>query len=106
MTKEKRTEKKAWMAGFLIVFLTLLATPVVAKSISLKGIGAVPIIAIAIGIVIILLQLIPAMILFFSFVGTLSAMAFKGRKIVEEAVDKGAEAIGIPRCDPMGLEHE
>ena len=106
MLKGKKAERKAWMAGFCLILLTLLATPVFAKTISLKGIGAVPILALIIGIIIVLLQLIPAAILFFSFVGTLSAMVFKGRMVTAEEVDEGTEAIAIPRYEPIRIEGE
>ncbi len=106
MLKEKKTEKKAWMVGFVIIFLTLLATPVFAKAISLKGIGTVPTIGIIIGIIIVLLQLVPAAILFFSFIGSICAMIFKGTRIMEGAAEKGTETIAIPRYEPIGIENE
>ncbi len=106
MFKERRREKKAWMVGFVIIFLTLLATPVFAKAISLKGIGAVPMIALIIGVIIVLLQLIPAAILFFSFIGSICAMVFRGSRIMESAAEDEAETIAIPRYEPVGAQNE
>jgi len=106
MLKEKRTTKKAWITGLIIIFLTLMASPVFAKTISIKGIGAVPLIAVIIGIIIVLLQLIPAAILFFSFIGTISAMVFKGKKTMEEVVDEEKETVPIPGYEPIPIKNE
>ena len=62
------------------------------KSISLKDAGVALWIFIIIGSVIVLLQLIPAAILFFSFVGTSSNMVFKRKKEGE----KGAAEEKVP----------
>lgn len=65
----------------------LMATPAFAKSITLKDAGFALWIFIIIGAVIVLLQLIPAAILFFSFVGTTSTLVFRGKKKEEEAAE-------------------
>jgi hypothetical protein len=53
---------------------------------------------IIIGAVIILLQLIPAAILFFSFIGTATTMAFKkGKKVEEEVLLPGAEPVAVKK---------
>ena len=57
--------------------MILLATPAFARSIELKGAGTALWIFMIIGAIIVLLQLIPAAILFFSFIGTATTMAFK-----------------------------
>lgn len=106
MLKEKKREKKAWMVGFVIIFLTLLATPVFAKAISLKGIGALPTVVLIVGIIIVLLQLVPAAILFFSFVGSLCAMIFRGARVMESATGDETETITIPRYERAGAENE
>ncbi len=59
----------------------LAATPAFAKGINLKDAGISLWIFLIIGAMIVLLQLIPAAILFFSFIGTTSAMVFKGKRI-------------------------
>jgi hypothetical protein len=69
-----------------------MATPAFAKSISLKDAGVTLWIFIIIGTVIVLLQLIPAAILFFSFVGTSSNMVFKRKKKGEKTA---AEEEGV-----------
>jgi len=65
----------------------LMVAPAFAKSISLKDAGIGLWIFAVIGAVIVLLQLIPAAILFFSFIGTTSAVVFKGKKREEEQTE-------------------
>ena len=77
--------KKTGLAGLMIGLTTLMATPAFARSISLKDTGVAFWIFIIIGAIIVLLQLIPAAILFFSFIGTTSSMVFKHKKTPEEA---------------------
>ena len=62
------SEKKHRLAGLIIGLTTLMATPAFARSVSLKDAGLAFWIFIIIGAIIVLLQLIPALILFFSFV--------------------------------------
>ncbi len=88
-TKEEiKMEKtrKALKVGLMVGLITLTASPAFARSISLKGAGAALWIFIIIGAIIVLLQLIPALILFFSFVGTSMTLALKKEKKVEEEV--------------------
>ena len=68
------SEKKHRLAGLMIGLTTLMATPAYAKSISVKDGAAFWIFAI-IGAIIILLQLIPAIILFLSIVGTRTGLS-------------------------------
>ena len=77
---------KAVVAGLIVGMMSFLATPAFARSISLKEAGIGLWIFIIIGAVIVLLQLIPALILFFSFIGTTSSMVFRQKKTVEEEV--------------------
>jgi hypothetical protein len=83
------TIKKWVMMGMVGLTPLCVATPAFARTISLEDAGVALWIFVAIGAVIILLQLVPAAILFFSFIGTTSAMVFKGKKVKEE---KEAEA--------------
>lgn len=76
--------RKGWMAIVVIGLVMLMATPAFARSISMKDAGMGLWIFMIIGAVIILLQLIPAAILFFSFIGTTSAMVFKGKNGKEQ----------------------
>jgi hypothetical protein len=71
--------KKARLAGLMTGLTTLMATPAFARSISLKGSGVAFWIFIIIGAIIVLLQLIPAIILFFSFVGTMTGFSQRRR---------------------------
>jgi len=68
------SEKKHRLTGLMIGLITLIATPAFAKSISVKDGAAFWIFAI-IGAIIILLQLIPAIILFLSLVGTRTGLS-------------------------------
>ena len=68
------SEKKHRLAGLMIGLTTLMATPAYARSISLKDAGVAFWIFIIIGAILVLLQLIPAIILFFSFVGTMTGL--------------------------------
>lgn len=90
-------KREALKTGMMGVALTLLATPAFARSIDLKGAGTALWIFLIVGAVIVLLQLIPAAILFFSFIGTATSAALKGRKKVEE------EAI-LPGVEPEAVK--
>jgi Zn-dependent protease with chaperone function len=88
--------RKTWVVGLTSGLITLMATPAFAKSISLKDAGVALWIFIIIGTVIVLLQLIPAAILFFSFVGTSSNMVFKRKREGEKAAaEENAVLTGI-----------
>jgi len=63
------SEKKHRLAGLMIGLTTLMATPAFARSISFKDTGLAFWIFIIVGAIIVLLQLIPAIALFLSFVG-------------------------------------
>jgi hypothetical protein len=96
--EETKMEKKmkALKVGLMIGLISLMATPAFARSIDLKGAGTALWIFIIIGAIIVLLQLIPAAILFFSFIGTTTAIAFKkGKKVEEEVVLPGAEPVAV-----------
>jgi hypothetical protein len=62
-------------------FFVLMATTAFARSLNFKDAGISLWIFVIIGGMLILLQLIPAGILFFSFIGSASALAFKQKKI-------------------------
>jgi hypothetical protein len=87
---------KGLKVGLMVGLMTLMATPAFARAISLKGAGTALWIFIIIGAIIVLLQLIPAAILFFSFIGTATTMAFKTeKKVEEEVVIPGAELVVV-----------
>ncbi len=89
---------KALKVGLMVGLITLIASPAFARSISLKDAGMALWVFIIIGAVIILLQLIPAAILFFSFIGTATTMAFKkGKKVEEEVLLPGAEPVAVKK---------
>ena len=91
----KREMLKTGMMGAVMALLT---TPAFARSVELKEAGAALWVFVAIGAVIVLLQLIPAAILFFSFIGTTASMALKKEKRVEEEVTvPGFEPVVVKR---------
>jgi membrane associated rhomboid family serine protease len=90
--------KKTLTVGLMVALISLIASPAFARSISLKGAGTALWIFIIIGAIIVLLQLIPAAILFFSFVGTTTPMAFKeGKRGEEGVVLRGAEPVVVKK---------
>jgi hypothetical protein len=87
---------KGIKVGLMVGLITLMASPAFARSISLRESGTALWIFLIIGAAIVLLQLIPAAILFFSFIGTATTMAFKKeKKVEEEVVIPGAEAVPV-----------
>jgi len=92
---EKRQALKVWVIG---AAMTLLATPAFARSIELKGAGTTLWIFLIIGAIIVLLQLVPAAILFFSFIGTATTAALKQeKKVEEEAVLPGSAPVAVKK---------
>jgi hypothetical protein len=91
---EKRGILKTGVTGAAI---TLFATPAFARSIELEGAGAALWVFLIVGAIIVLLQLIPAAILFFSFIGTATTMAVKKEK-------KAEEKVLLPGVEPLGVK--
>lgn len=81
---EKRM--KGLKIGLMAGLVTLASSPAFARSISLREGGTALWIFLIVGALIILLQLIPAAILFFSFIGTATTSLFKKEKSAEEEV--------------------
>ena len=82
--------------GLMAGLITLMASPAFARSINWKESGTALWIFLIIGAIIILLQLIPAMILFFSFIGTTTPMVFKkGKKVEEEVLLPDAQPVRV-----------
>jgi uncharacterized membrane protein len=94
--------KRSWLTGLTVGLVTLMATPAFARSISLKDAGVALWVFIIIGAVIVLLQLIPALILFFAFIGTSSSMIFKKKKAPEEVAEE--EKVALPGYEPAAVE--
>ena len=89
---------KALKVGLMVGLITLMASPAFARSINLKEAGTALWIFIIVGAIIVLLQLIPAAILFFSFIGTATTMVFKKEKRAEEEVlVPGAEPVAVKK---------
>lgn len=102
MLKERKSRLAGLMAGLIIPLSAGVATPAFARSISLQDAGVTLWIFIIIGAVIVLLQLIPAAILFFSFVGTSSSMVFKRKREVGEMA--GEEKAVLPGIEPAPVK--
>lgn len=96
--------KEARLAMNVLAMVSLTATPAFARTISLKDAGIALWIFIIIGAVIVLLQLIPAAILFFSFIGGASASVFKGKKVTEEVAAEEKEKVVLPGYEPVPQE--
>jgi len=91
-------KKEALKIALMGAAMTLIATPAFARSIELKGAGTALWIFLIVGSMIVLLQLIPAGILFFSFVGSATTAALKKEKRVEEeAVLPGSEPVAVKK---------
>ncbi len=89
---------KGLKVGLMVGLMSLAASPAFARSMSLKEAGPVLWVFVVIGAIIILLQLIPAAILFFSFIGTATTMAFKKvKKVEEEVVVPGAAPVAVKK---------
>jgi len=87
---------KGLRVALMVGLISLMASPAFARSITLKGAGTTLWIFIIIGSIIVLLQLIPAAILFFSFVGTATTTALKPNKAEEEVV--------LPETEPVAVK--
>ena len=86
----------------MVLGVTLTAAPAFAKSFSMRDAGVSLWIFIIIGAFIVLLQLIPAAILFFSFIGTGTAMVFRRKKALEGEREK--EEVILPGYGPVKNE--
>jgi hypothetical protein len=84
---------KGIKVGLMAGLITLMASTAFAKSISLKDGGTMLWIFIIVGAIIVLRQLIPAAILFFSFVRTATKRALKKEKKAKEVALPGAEPV-------------
>jgi len=94
--------RRIWLAGLVFGLTTLMAPPAFARSISLKDGGIALWVFIIVGALIVLLQLIPAAILFFSFIGTSSSMVFRRKKEVEEVAAE--EKTSLPGIEPAPVK--
>jgi|WetSurMetagenome_2_1015567.scaffolds.fasta_scaffold378710_2 hypothetical protein len=96
--------QKIFLTLLMIVGATLMATPVLAKGFNVKDAGISLWFFIIIGVMIILLQLIPAAILFFSFIGSASAFAIRREKGSEKDGVKEETPMGLPGHEPLTVE--
>jgi hypothetical protein len=87
---------------FLIAgFLSLISTPAFARSVSMKDAGIALWIFVIIGAIIVLLQLIPAAILFFTFIGTSAGLIVK-KKAPEKAATE--DKASVPGYEPVVVQ--
>jgi hypothetical protein len=91
--------KKPWLTGtiggLIIPLLAGMATPAFARGVSFKDAGIALWIFIIIGAIIVLLQLIPAIILFFSFVGTATGLVAKKKASGKVAAEEKGILTGV-----------
>jgi len=92
---------KTFLTVIMIGFLSLISTPAFARSISMKDAGVALWIFVIIGGIIVLLQLIPAAILFFTFIGTSAGLIVK-KKSPEKAATE--EKASVPGYEPVAVE--
>lgn len=91
-------KRETLRAGWMVTVMALTATPAFARSVELKEAGVALWVFVAIGAVIVLLQVIPAAILLFSFIGTTISAVFKREGVSpEEAVISVAEPVAMKR---------
>jgi hypothetical protein len=88
-------ERKLCLVGLMVGLFSLMATPAYARGISFKEAGIALWIFIIIGAIIVLLQLIPAIILFFSFVGTTTGLVAKKKASEKVAAEEKAILTGV-----------
>jgi hypothetical protein len=77
-----------------VLYLSFISTPAFARSVSLKDAGAALWIFAIIGAIIVLLQLIPAAILFFTFIGTTTGLIAKKKVPGKETAEEGVTMPG------------
>jgi hypothetical protein len=92
---------KTFIIGLMVAIFSFMSTPALARSISLKDAGVALWVFIIIGAVIVLLQLIPAAILFFTFIGTTTGLILKKKAAEKEIVD---EKMGLPGYEPAPVK--
>jgi predicted membrane protein len=68
---------KVYLTILLVGLLSFISTPAFARSVSMKDAGVALWIFLIIGAIIVLLQLVPAAILFFAFIGTTTGFIAK-----------------------------
>src|SRR4030043_452859 len=93
---------KFFRTGLMVAIISLISTPAFARSISLKDGGVALWIFIIIGAIIVLLQLIPAAILFFAFIGTTTGLTLKKKKSPEKVT--GEEGVVLPGYEKAFLK--
>ncbi|MEW6375955.1 MAG: hypothetical protein AB1502_09245 [Thermodesulfobacteriota bacterium] len=95
---------KKLITGLMAVSMSLMATPAFARTISFKDAGIAVWIFLIIGAIIILLQLIPAIILFFSFIGTSTGIVAKRKKAMDELPAEEKEKVVLPGYEPAPVK--
>src|SRR4030042_283013 len=93
---------KFFRTGLMVAIISLISTPAFARSVSLKDAGVALWIFIIIGAIIVLLQLIPAAILFFTFIGTTTGLIMK-KKAPKKATAE--EKMILPGYEPVTREN-
>jgi hypothetical protein len=102
MLNRKKPRLVGIIFGLIIPYLMGMATPAFARGINFKDAGIALWIFIIIGAIIVLLQLIPAIILFFSFIGTTTGLIAKKKasekvEAEEKVILTGAEPAPVKK---------
>ncbi len=93
---EKKT--RSLKVGLMAAMICLAASPAFARTASMKDAGVALWIFVIIGAFIVLMHLVPAAILFFSFVGTVTSVTIKkGKKSEDEALLPGVEPARVKK---------
>ncbi len=96
---------KNYLNSLIILSLLIFsAKPAFARSIGLKDAGIALWIFIIIGAIIVLLQLIPAIILFFSFIGTTTGLISRRKKAPEKLPVEEKEKVVLPGYEPAPVK--
>ncbi len=107
MSRQNGITKKVWITGIVISLLfILMSSAVSAKTINLSDIGIIPWVVIIVGVTLVLLQLIPAAIIFFSTIGIISTVIFKKKKAPEEVAAEEEEMVSIPLYESQLVKSE
>ena len=88
---------KALKVGLVAGLITLIGSPAFARSINVKETGTIFWIFIILGAAVVMLQLVPAAILFFSFIGKMATMTLRKEQKAEEVILPGAEPIALKK---------
>ncbi len=103
---KSKTRKIVWLSGLsilMVTFIILMSTLAFGKSISLDGVGPLLPVFVILGGTLVLLQLVPALLLLFTFIATIvRATASHGTVLsIFRKVGNGYEDVDQSKDDPF-----